>query len=93
MNRGEQLLRGSGVAQQVEVIRKPYRYNGEPGWDPATLGPIPTGEQEREARVAEFARLRESGVGVRAAAAAVGLAEDTGRSYERQRRQREAGAT
>lgn len=89
--RGEQLLRGSGMAQRVELERKPYRRFGDPAWDPAKLGPIPTVEQEREARHEAFARLRSCGMGVGAAAAAIGLSASTGRWYERERLRR-AGA-
>jgi hypothetical protein len=86
---GERLLRGSGMSQQVgQPSWKPYHRFGDKSWDPAALGPIPTVEQEREARAAEFARLRESGLGVYASAAAVGLANATGRLYERERKHR-----
>ena len=87
MNRGEQLLRGAGVAQQVAAEWKPYEWGGRAGWNPALLGKMPTVAQERAARAEKFARLRdEEGLSVREAAAAVGLAADTGRSYERRRR-------
>ncbi len=90
MNQDERLLRGSGIAQQVSVGWKPYRRFGKP-WDPAGLGPMLTPEQEREARHAEFARLRARGLGVPAAARAMGLAAGSGRWYEAQRKRQAAG--
>lgn len=86
---GERLLRGSGMSQQVgQPSWKPYHRFGDKSWDPAKIGPIPTLEQEREARHARFARLRESGKGVSAAAAVMGLRPATGRWYERERKRR-----
>jgi hypothetical protein len=92
---GERLLRGSGIAQQVIVTEdwKPYRWGGRPGWDPAQLGPLPTPAQERQAKHAEFARLRSGGLGVGAAAVAMGLTAESGRWYEAERKRRAAGAS
>jgi hypothetical protein len=69
---------------------KPYRYQGNQGWDPAGLGPIPNPAQRRDARAAEYARLREEGLSVAAASRRLNVTPDTGRGYERARRGRGA---
>jgi hypothetical protein len=85
------LPRGTGLSRQAVPGWKPYAWNGTPGWDPAALGPMPSPSQEKQARVAEFARLRAAGLTITEAAAAVGMGEDAGREYERQlKRERES---
>lgn len=86
------LLRGSGMARVTspDYAGKTYAYRGIPGWNPAALGPMPTPAQEREARHARFAEFRASGLGVRAAARAAGLKDESGSWYERQRKRRRA---
>jgi hypothetical protein len=67
------------------IEAKPYRYQGNQGWDPAKLGPMQTQSQRKDARVAEFARLREQGMGIAVASAGAGVNRETGRQYERAR--------
>jgi hypothetical protein len=70
------------------ITAKPYRYQGRQGWDPASLGPIPNPAQRRDARAAEFARLREQEQPLTVAEASrrLNVTPDTGRGYERARR-------
>lgn len=69
----------------------PYRYKGIPGWNPAT-SPRPrqprtptAGHLEKQARLAKFTRLRESGTSIPDAARLVGVSRQTGREYEKER--------
>ena len=74
------------------IEAKPYRYQGNRDWDPAELGPIPTPSQRRDARAAEFARLREQEqpLSVAEASRRIGVEPETGRGYERARLRRGA---
>lgn len=88
MSQGEGLLRGSGMAQQVDLGGgKRYEYQGKRGWDPAQLGPMLTPEQERAANEAEYARLRASGLGVFEAGRRMGVTEHAARWFEHKRRE------
>jgi hypothetical protein len=73
---------------------KPYRYQGNPGWEPASLGPVTTEAEKYEERVREFTRHREEqGLGIGRAAAALGLSDRSGTSYERERLRRRGEAS
>jgi hypothetical protein len=67
------------------LVAKLYRRHGDENWDPALLGPIPTQSQQKDARVAEFNRLRAEGLGIAVASARAGVSRETGRGYERAR--------
>lgn len=89
------LLRGTGAGASQPNGRgewRPYEWGGKPGWDPAALGRMPSPSEEKQARMAEFARLRAEGLTIGEAAKAVGVGEDAGREYERHLKQeRERG--
>lgn len=68
-----------------------YRYRNIPGWNPAR-NPAPrqprtptAGHLEKQARLARFTRLRESGTSIPDAARLVGVSRQTGREYEKER--------
>lgn len=86
MNRGEHLLRGSGIAQQVEVGWRPYFRFGDVNWDPAALGVMSSPAEERAARAEKFDLLREAGLSVPEAGAALGMTPESARWHERRRR-------
>lgn len=89
-------VRGYGLAAGPNGLpdRKPYRYQGRPGWNPGAVTPAapavrPSPQEVRELaawRRARFAVLRAAGKTVAEAAAEVGVTADTGRKYETRRR-------
>lgn len=84
--------RGRGMASRAPYTApRPYRWRGTPGWDPANvvLSTHPhvgvsqeVLRQEAAERRAEFARLREAGVGVAEAGARLGVTRRTATKYE-----------
>ena len=72
-----------------------YRYQGDPDWTPGDprfredipgqQEGIPLVAEERSRRVAEFGRLRESGLGVGEAGMVIGVKRKTASTYERER--------
>ena len=86
------------------TLSKPYRWRGNPGWEPghpdfredvprATEATKANKSAEAKAeRFREFTRLREQGLSVTAAAREVRIGSTAARQYETERKQsREAG--
>jgi hypothetical protein len=88
--------RSSARSPYLSLPDKPYRYRGQPGWTPEGVGPVRVKreandgarrrQKARQARFAEFCRLRGAGMRIDEAAAVLGLSPRTGKAYETERR-------
>lgn len=94
-HRASALASGS-ITPGNETLRKPYRYQGKPGWVPEDAwsaepdpGPAPglrghmaKMQAARAERIGQYAELRAGGTGVAEAARLLGIGRRTASEYE-----------